>query len=121
MTSENQLKQNRAVGLRLRNARREKLMLQDELARATGLSKQELSGYEKGIIKIPHKVLYELSIMLEKPVSWFFNNIETASKTAEQLAEDDYDECVFYLKELRKQGDLGHIRDILHLALFGKP
>jgi len=121
MTSENQLRQNRAIGLKLRIARREQLMLQDELARASDLSFQDISNYEKGLVKIPQSVLFELSIILEKSISWFFDGIETEAKSTEQLTDDHYDECVFLLKELRNQGNLNHIRDILHSAVFGKP
>jgi len=64
------------VGRRLRLARLEVGMNQRELGGAVpdgGITFQQIQKYEKGINRIGASRLYEFSIILNRPVQWFFD------------------------------------------------
>ena len=59
------------IGARIRQARKERGLTQDELADlASGFSKRSLQDYESGKT-IPYKHLQELGRLLNKPTEWF--------------------------------------------------
>ncbi len=58
------------IGARLRQARNERGLTQDELAVMGSFSKRSLSDYENGIT-VPYRHLREMSRLLKKPEEWF--------------------------------------------------
>lgn len=60
------------IGSRIRQARDEKGLTQDELAAMCSFSKRSLSDYENGVT-IPYKHLQELGRVLGKEPSWFLH------------------------------------------------
>jgi len=63
------------VGLRLRQRRTELGISQPELAAALGIAYQQLYKYEQAKNRISASRLYELSEVLDVPVTFFFEGI----------------------------------------------
>ena len=105
--------------MKLRYARREKYLLQEELARTAKLTKQQIHSFETGDAKIPEETLFQLAMILDKPGSWFYENIESPLYETKQ-ADDDYEECRRLLGELKGEDTLKTIKDILRLAVSGR-
>ena len=68
------------VGRRVQTARLAKRLSQSALGSALGLSFQQIQKYEKGINRIGTGRLYELVKILEVPLAYFFEGLETGSK-----------------------------------------
>lgn len=64
------------VAARLRAARVEAGRTQSQVAEALGVTFQQVQKYEKGTNRIASGTLYELSLVLEKPVQFFFDGLE---------------------------------------------
>ena len=64
------------VGERVRRRRTQLGMSQEKLGKALSLSFQQLQKYEKGTNRISANRLYEISRVLEVPVSYFFDETE---------------------------------------------
>ncbi len=62
------------VGNRLRVARTLRGVSQEQLARAVGLTFQQVQKYEKGANRISASRLWEFSTLLGKDPSWFFES-----------------------------------------------
>lgn len=60
------------VGLKIREARKSLGLTQDQLAREVGLTFQQIQKYEKAVNRVSAGLLYEFSIVLEKPITFFF-------------------------------------------------
>lgn len=73
------------VGSRLRLRRSALGLSQDQLGSAIGLSFQQVQKYERGANRIGASRLYELSKVLQTPISYFFDEFETTG-----LAEDGH-------------------------------
>jgi transcriptional regulator with XRE-family HTH domain len=65
------------VGLRLRERRIELGMSQQKLAAALGIAYQQVSKYEQAKDRISAGRLYDLSRVLDVPVTFFFEGIAT--------------------------------------------
>lgn len=74
------------VGLRLRLLRRERGLSQTELARALGLTFQQVQKYEKGTNRISASKLWEAARFLSVPVSAFFGGDERPPPRSEAMA-----------------------------------
>ena len=76
----------RLVGRRVREARREAGLTQDQLAREINLTFQQVQKYEKAVNRVSAGLLYEISVVLNKPLTFFFDipegEIETAVRPA---------------------------------------
>jgi len=75
------------VGRRLRMARLEKGLSQESVAGDLGLTFQQLQKYEKGSNRISASRLAQLSKILDKPVSWFFDDEHSRAKDGDLLTQ----------------------------------
>lgn len=75
-TKETRRKIDAHVGEQLRNLRNLRGLSQENLARKVDLTFQQLQKYERGFNRISASVLYEFSIILEVPVSRFYEELE---------------------------------------------
>lgn len=85
------------VGSRVRLRRTMLGMSQEKLGKAIGLTFQQVQKYERGANRIGASRLYELSKVLDVPVSFFFDDmspevVETAGRPAPALAEVEAEE-----------------------------
>lgn len=62
----------RVVGLKIREARKSLGLTQDQLAREVGLTFQQIQKYEKAVNRVSAGLLYEFSIVLDQPITFFF-------------------------------------------------
>ncbi len=69
-----------AVGNKLKYRRTFIGLSQDELAKEIGISFQQVQKYEKGTNRISASRLYQISKILNVPVSFFFDEININSK-----------------------------------------
>ncbi len=63
------------VGARLRLRRNLLGMSQEHLGKATGLTFQQIQKYERGVNRMGASRLYQISRLLEVPVSYFFDEM----------------------------------------------
>ena len=75
------------VGSRVRLRRTLLGLSQDKLARAIGVSFQQLQKYERGTNRISASRLYALSKVLGVGISWFFEDAPSTSKRRAPTAE----------------------------------
>lgn len=75
------------VGSRVRLRRTLLGLSQDKLARAIGVSFQQLQKYERGTNRISASRLYALSKVLGVGISWFFEDAPSTSKRRAPAAE----------------------------------
>lgn len=61
------------VGQKIREARSLLNMSQEKLAEEMNLTFQQIQKYEKGINRVSASRIYQLAQILEKPVSYFFD------------------------------------------------
>ncbi|NEO27718.1 MAG: helix-turn-helix transcriptional regulator [Kamptonema sp. SIO4C4] len=61
------------VGRRIRQARRDAKLTQEQLGNMIGLTFQQVQKYEKGVNRVSAGTLYEISQVLDLPISWFFD------------------------------------------------
>jgi transcriptional regulator with XRE-family HTH domain len=74
------------IGARIKQAQRERGLLQHELAAMASFSQRSLQDYQSGVT-IPYKHLTELSRLLGKPVEWFLRGDEAVNVEEERLRE----------------------------------
>ncbi|CDG89438.1 helix-turn-helix domain-containing protein [Xenorhabdus bovienii] len=65
---------NLLVGQRIQAKRKELSMTATALAKKIGISQQQLSRYETGKNRINIVHLVEITILLDTPISWFFED-----------------------------------------------
>lgn len=75
------------VGLRVRLRRQRLGLSQDALAKALGLSFQQVQKYERGTNRVSASKLFEIAGALEAPVAWFFEGL-VQSDADPETAED---------------------------------
>jgi transcriptional regulator with XRE-family HTH domain len=68
------------VGSRLRERRLELNLSQEELARGVHITFQQIQKYEKGHNRISSSMLYDLSVVLEIQVGYFFQGLDKSTK-----------------------------------------
>ncbi|WP_052046352.1 helix-turn-helix domain-containing protein [Candidatus Paracaedibacter symbiosus] len=73
------------IAKKIRERRIEKEIKQHELAKALGVTPQQIFKYEKGIDRVSASRLQEISKILSVPINFFYQN-----------AEEDY----FFLEEI---------------------
>lgn len=94
------------VGARVRLRRTLLGLSQEKLADAIGLTFQQIQKYERGANRISASRLFDLSRVLDVPVSFFFDDLQAASTPIGGFSEPA---ASFEAKELSK-------REILELA-----
>jgi len=76
------------VGSRVRLRRNMLGLSQEKLGEAIGLTFQQVQKYERGANRIGASRLHRLAQILEVPISYFFEEMGTASAPGGRLAED---------------------------------
>jgi len=82
------------VGAQLKKARLKMGMSQEKLAEEMGITFQQVQKYEKGLNRIGASRLWDLSQVLHKPISYFYEGMkkdtqEKSPRKINSLAEDD--------------------------------
>ena len=87
--SENKLPSgiDRVVGQRIRWRRRELGLTQEQLADLLSLTFQQVQKYEKGTNRIGASRLFEISKILDVPVSFFYEGLSAAAELADGMAD----------------------------------
>ncbi len=73
------------VGGRVRAGRTLIGMSQEELGKRAGLTFQQIQKYEKGRDRITASRLWQFSLILGQPISWFFEGIGEQKRKVEDL------------------------------------
>ncbi len=60
-------------------------MSQTELGKRVGLTFQQIQKYEKGMNRIAASRLWQFSLSLGRPISWFFAGIGKQTRTGDDL------------------------------------
>ena len=71
------------VGNRLRQRRTLLGFSQEKLGDAVGLTFQQIQKYERGSNRIGSSRLYQLSLILDVPIGYFFDDVPSGLKTVE--------------------------------------
>ena len=79
------------VGARIRERRKQIGLSQHQLAKALGLTFQQVQKYERGSNRVSASKLFEASVALKAPISFFFHGLEGAP---EDLREDSRERAV---------------------------
>ncbi len=86
------------VGGRVRARRTLIGLSQEELGKHVGLTFQQIQKYEKGMDRIAVSRLWQFSLILRRPISWFFEGIgERKRKGDDRLAKRETLQLVRYL------------------------
>lgn len=97
------------VGARVRLRRTLLGMSQDKLGKALGLTFQQVQKYERGANRIGSSRLFQLSKILDVPVSFFFDEMTTdTTKKADGMAEGN--KQVFEVDKLSRRETLELVR-----------
>lgn len=100
------------VGRRLRAARIAKSLSQDALARAIGIRGQQIQKYENGTNRIGTGRLHALATLLQVPVTYFFEGIDThAPKGGKDRSLDALAEALSTKEGVRIAAALSRIHD----------
>ncbi len=85
------------VGGRVKAGRTLIGMSQTEIGKHVGLPQQQIQKYEKGMNRIAASRLWEFSLILGQPISWFFEGIgEQKRKVDDLLAKQETLQLVRY-------------------------
>lgn len=97
------------VGARVRLRRTLLGMSQEKLGKALGLTFQQVQKYERGANRIGSSRLFQLSRILDVPVSFFFDEMVTeTTKKADGMAESN--KQVFEVDKLSRRETLELVR-----------
>lgn len=108
----------RAVGFRLKKARRAKCMTQADLSQTIDVTCEQLEKYEAGSERIPGSVLYQLADVLEKPSTWFYDDLQSLLDAEDCPSTDaDYASCVQLMGKLQGTKYISVIRPMLEWAV----
>ncbi|MEQ3746094.1 MAG: helix-turn-helix transcriptional regulator [Henriciella sp.] len=113
---------NAAVSARIRLAREQAKYSQAKLASELSRSVEKIALLEAGGHAADAGLLYELSKLLDVPITWFFEN----SPQRPQAANDDleleraFTDCADMLAELRGQEALLGVREAMRTALASR-
>jgi transcriptional regulator with XRE-family HTH domain len=89
----------RVIGAMLTAARREAQLSQEELAKQTGLTPQQIAAYELGQKPIPFPELTSLSTAVRKPITYF---LENRNRVGSRLAlKEEYQRFTELPEEMR--------------------
>lgn len=103
------------VGARVREARRALSMTQSDLAGLTGRSSQQIQKYESGENRISAGLLFDLSIVLKQPISWFFGNELHQIRTDNENVVSEFDTCLELLYTFKNTQQLPLIKGFLEM------
>jgi transcriptional regulator with XRE-family HTH domain len=78
----------RHVGFRLRLARASRKLSQTDLAKASGITFQQVQKYEKGTNRVSASRLFEFATLLGVEISYFFDGVDESGQERVHLAEE---------------------------------
>ena len=109
------------VGLRLRQRRMALGITQAELAKAVGLTFQQIQKYESGANQLVSSRLYELAAALGVPVSFFFDGLARSERSSvanlaglSLLATAEAQRLILSYWKIDKTSVRKHVRDLIH-------
>lgn len=79
------------VGRQLRLARELAGLTQTDIGRKLGMSFQVVQKYEQGEIRVSASRLFQLSVLMDKPVAYFFDGFEVGEEGKNDLERDEID------------------------------
>jgi len=105
------------VGRRIRQARRDARLTQEQLGNMIGLTFQQVQKYEKGVNRVSAGTLYEIAQVLDLPISWFFDEgVVNRIGVSDETDTTEFSDCMNLLLDLRQSNNLGPVREVLRLA-----
>lgn len=117
MEQKKRCKLDRAIGFKVRWARRALMLRQEDLALALQTDQNQVERFEQGLEALSSENLVKLSQVLKKPVIWFFDDIaETMGQQHLNLVNTDFEECLGHIALLRKKNALHLVKDTLQAA-----
>lgn len=60
------------VGNKIKERRKQLALTQNDLGEKINTTSRQITKYEKGVVRIPVFMLFEISKALKKPISYFF-------------------------------------------------
>lgn len=106
------------VGKRLRLRRNMLGMSQEAMARAVGITFQQIQKYERGVNRMSASRLYEFSSVLRVPVHYFFEGLDgiesEGSETSSSLGESE--RAAFEHEDIAKRETLEMMRNYYRIA-----
>lgn len=78
------------VGKRIRHRRWMIGMTQQQLADRVGIKFQQIQKYETGMNRVSASRLWEIAAVLEVPIQYFFEGLETGTTPGSEPAAPDY-------------------------------
>ena len=115
------------VGLRLRQRRMDLGMTQAELAKAVGLTFQQIQKYESGANQLVSSRLYELAATLRVPVSFFFDGLARSERSSvanlagvSLLATAEAQRLILSYWKIDKTSVRKHVRDLIQSLSDGR-
>jgi transcriptional regulator with XRE-family HTH domain len=79
------------VGRQLRVARELGGLTQTDIGRKLGMSFQVVQKYEQGEIRVSASRLFQLSVLMDKPVAYFFAGFELGAEAQHEMERDEID------------------------------
>ena len=79
------------IGKRLRALRLRRGRSQSNLGEALGVSFQQIQKYERGVNRVGASRLFDLSRVLDVPITFFYADLEARSKPRELSVTDEFD------------------------------
>lgn len=79
------------VGRQLRLARELAGLTQTDIGKKLGMSFQVVQKYEQGEIRVSASRLFQLSVLMAKPVAYFFEGFETGTESQNEMRRDEID------------------------------
>ncbi len=105
----------RLVGARVRMARKELKLSQEKLGLQVGLTFQQIQKYERGTNRISAGILYEFSKILEKPITYFYDEKVEPSMLEREIAIA-YEDCLSIIEGLKGTDKIVTAREMLFLV-----
>lgn len=106
------------VGQRIRTRRILLRMSQDQLGKAIGLTFQQIQKYERGSNRIGCSRLYDISCVLDVPVSFFFDDMSEEITTQSPRSVKDDTEFTYETQAsgslTRMTAELSHLLHRIH-------
>ena len=108
----------RYVGQRVRQARREQKMTQEQLGHEVGLTFQQVQKYEKGVNRISAGRLHQFAAIFGKPLEFFYpdpiREVDTSTDAADELERSDLKRDI--KANVERIERLEDLRSIAHLV-----
>lgn len=79
------------VGRQLRLARELAGLTQTDIGKKLGMSFQVVQKYEQGEIRVSASRLFQLSVLMDKPVAYFFEGFEVGGEAPSEMQRNEID------------------------------